>query len=556
MSKNYFSKFAKDDFSCGKSQKKSCKYDYIIVGAGCSGSILARKLSDDKKTHVLLLEKGTDTRTSPTVLDPNILNSWKSVTYDPDFAECYGIPLFNPFDSYTYTEGVGLGGGGSHNYMIAVRGTPSNTYNEWATLSGNSSWSYNNLLPKMKAMENYQPNGTSIDTSQRGTGGPISIVQVSPPLNSNTAVQTLATGINTPIIPDYNDPNNGDVGVSATQQFNTGGSNNRRSYSGLDYLGPDVLDNNGNGVNGRKLKVIYNAHVNYVIFKGKAGNKAVGIHYVLGEHKDKKINAYGAEIILSAGSLNSASILERSGVGNQSILQPLGIKTIVNNVNVGEHLRNQYGNNTVLSATSPFPSSGFQIFTDLNPYYPDDGVRRAQLIGVNIGGNNLKLVNFITQTKVEGSSHIISTDPFKHPRIRMPFFTDDVKTPGTDSYNAVAMLKVVKNIPGITVLAPPPSAYPTTFPGGTYPDDSGLIAYSKSINGIAVANHIIGTTQMGTSVSNSVVDGEGKVWGTKHLRVYDVGISPISEDGNNAYSAYMIGIQGAQFLGINTPPAL
>lgn len=528
----------KSDHKTNCSSKK--KYDYIIVGAGSAGCILARLLSDNFKKSVLVIDTGIDLRKNANILNPNIVNSWKPLTTDPRYSRSYAVPLFNPFDTISYTEGNVLGGGGAHNYLLAVRGDPTNVYNKIATIVNDPSWSYNSLLPLMKALENYTPDGTTIDTAQRGTGGRISITQQGPPASTDPAAVVIANGIGIPIISDYNDPTNGDIGLSPSQNFVTAGSTARRSYSGLDFLPEDVLDDKGKGRHGRKLKILFKTHCKRVVFDEHKHVK--GIEVIFGDDRTNTVFFGADKVILCAGAINSPKILELSGIGDPSVLRPLGIEVIVNNPNVGANLSNQYGPNVF--AVSNLQNQQ-EAFTDLHPYYPADGNRRFQNIITPLGNGLIEFVGNLVQPKTVGSTHIASSDPLNQPILNMPFFADGpVTTPGTDAYAIVSMMKILNQISGgnFTIVTPPPS----TFAAG----DAALLAYAQSIQGLTMYDHIVSTTRMGTSIHNSVVDNKLNVWGVTGLGVGDLGTSPVENTGNTNYLAYVIAAKKALIEGV------
>lgn len=224
----HFNSDSKVDIKIHKCAKIICspeEWDYIIVGLGAAGSILARKLSDDLKTKVLVLEAGINHQADPAILDPDWIEHGNQLLYDPTCAVTYPIPinLNIPLSTaLTYSEGRMWGGSSAHNFLIAVRGTPS-IYNGRATVSGDSRWTHNNLLPYMKAIETYTPTGTSIDTSQRGTDGPISVTQSSQTPTANNAnllLQAYNTVIGSPFVDDYNLPTSV-LAISSNQQFIT-----------------------------------------------------------------------------------------------------------------------------------------------------------------------------------------------------------------------------------------------------------------------------------------------------------------------------------------------
>jgi choline dehydrogenase len=514
---------------------RNFKWDHIVVGLGSAGPIIARELSDQGYS-VLVIEAGTDHRDDPVVLESNPAVSWKTLTFDHKYAVTYGIPLTNTFEGYTYTEGRGWGGGMMHNYVNCVHGSPANVYNAWAAACGDDLWKYENVAPLIRELETYTPNGTVADYSVRGNSGPIKVTQFTGPIKTLPGAIALANKFQVPFLDDLNNPTLGDCGAVQNQRFITPATSSvpsHRSYSALEFLGYDVVDRNGEGLNGRKLKILSNAYCNKVLLEKRHGSiKATGVNFVLthdGTTETLEVHC-SKYVTLCAGSFHSPAILERSGIGSSAILNPLQIPVIVNNPNVGANLNNQYGAKIAYtSSVGAIPAH--QIFTDLrvNNYMPADGKRRVQLII-----NPTSLSAFVVESHSQGTTHINSRDPLVNPSITMNFWNDgDVKTPGTDAYIAVSTMKAMNSIPGITVTNPPAA----TFAAG----DVALWNYLKTYNGCAISNHGNRTCKMGASMTDSVVDSKLNVFGVTGLKVADMSICPTSNDGNNGFNGYVVG---------------
>ena len=516
------------------------KWDYIIVGAGAAGTILARKLSDDKHKKVLLLEVGinrvNDPVTNTAAFDLNKL------TYDPRYSVNYTTLPYSPTGNQNiYSEGRMWGGGTGHHYMNAVRGVPQD-YDDWASQAGDSSWNYNNILKYIKRVETYTTNGSVANPAQRGTDGKIFITQQAPLPNSGFP-QAIINGLNIPYVEDYNDPTQGLIGVSQRQQFVTP-DNTTRSWVFPAYLPiGQAIDQNGRGVHSRKLQVLSNALVNKVLFKG---THAKGVEFFYGAEKEDVYQVYGKHIILSAGAINSPAILQRSGIGDAALLDSLGIPVVVNNPNVGQHLQNHYGIIGFIQGTTPNIVIGF---TDVRPYMPADGERRMQMFAQNIGGN-VRIIAWVLRPQSTGNMQIVSSNPHIEPLINFNYFSDgSFTTPGTDAYLLVSFYKLIQDIAaanGTQVLTPPNSAYPA--PWGPAPNDSLLFAAAQTPGTFSITSHIVGTARMGTSAATGVVDSKLKVHGTKHLWVVDSSIQPNPTSGNQCWPAYTIGLKGADLV--------
>lgn len=528
-------------------------WDYIIVGDGTAGALLARKLSDPVEDKcgckhfksVLVLEAGENRNDDPVILFPDFnVTSIRNILFNsPRYSVVYPCLLFNATEVITYSEGRGWGGGSMHNYLTAVRGTP-RIYDFWAQFSNSPRWKYHHLLPVMKSIEHYTPDMTPLNPVQRGTHGPINITQY-PPIDQDPFVIEIATQGNTAegFLVDYNDPTYGNVGFSPYQQFITPPPNSIRSFGSREVLGVGTIINaNGDGLHGRRLKLQSRAFVSRVLFRNK---KAIGVEYILGNDPARTIQVFAKKVILCAGGVNSPAILQRSGIGPKHLLDSLKIETVVDNPNVGKHLINHYG--TLGSITGTSTVSNILAFLDLRPYYPADGVRRLELEGKPEPGL-VPFTGYILEAKSRGSVKIVSIDPLTQPIIDLNYYSDgDVSVPGTDAYTIVSFLKTLRDyaiITGGTVISPSPSDFAS---------DATLLAYAKA--NVIMKNHIVGTTRMADSIENGVVDGKLRVFGVTNLYVADIGVCPRPTDGNTCFSAYVIGLNCAKILGIKVPPA-
>jgi choline dehydrogenase len=453
--------------------------------------------------------------------------------------------------------------------MQVVRGTPG-IYNQWAAISGNPLWLYNNLLPMMLALENYTPCGTTANSAQRGTGGPISMTQT-PAITSDPLGIALAAGSNAGFIDDINDgsPTNTsttglvNLGFSAFQMYATASApctTSQRSFSSREFLPPSVVTPTamgGTGTGKRLLRIASNAIVNNIIFDG---DKAIGVRFIYINQPGKMLKAYGKKIILCAGSINSPAILQRSGIGDPAILGPLGIKVRVNNPNVGANLINQYGGNAfalVTTTADPF-LQGF-VNGSANPplsspfNYPNVSTRLLQFDAFSVSSSPpiAEILSFILEPKSRGSLQIVSTNPLVQPSINLNMYSDgSVMTFGTDANLTVAAYYLIAQAVGGTANMVFPSA--AQYAEGPF----ALIAAAQTTSGNTAESHIIGTAVMGTSSANAVVDGNLHVFGVKNLMVVDASVIPVPPDGNICYGVYMVALGAAAILGVPTPPAL
>jgi choline dehydrogenase len=534
-------------------------FDYIIVGFGSAGAILARKLSDDFSTSVLVLEAGPNNMEDPSTLNPNIFANFADflkISFDPAFAATYPVPIPFSLTALAYSEGREWGGSAAHNYLQAARGLPSD-YNRWGLNSNNAQWFFPNVLPLMKELETYTPNGTIPNPTQRGFFGPIAITQ-NPPIDSNPLAIATANVAGAPFISDYNDATLPNVGTAAIQQFVTAGTDSRRSFSAYEFMTiGEIMDEKGRGLDGRQVRVKGNAVVSRILFEGTT---AVGVQYLRkhdGNPSEQIRSVYARKkVILCAGSINTPKLLLLSGVGPAQELDRLGIEVVVDSSHVGKNLQNQYGPAAIVTNSTPIPGGQFISFIDERPFMPADEVRRVQIAALDIGNGLAQIIGFMLQPRSRGVVDLAINDPLTPARVNLNMYDpatgqNNFAIPGTDAYLTVSFYKIVQAIAaaaGETVIYPSPAQYA----GG----DAALFQAALSPAALIVTSHIVGTARFGTSIFSGVVDGNLHVFGTKNLMVADVSVEDPITNGNTCWGAYVIGVVAAQILGVPTPPIL
>ncbi|MDA0341539.1 MAG: GMC family oxidoreductase N-terminal domain-containing protein, partial [Proteobacteria bacterium] len=290
-------------------------YDYIIVGAGSAGSVLANRLSADGRFSVLVLEAG---RAS---------HPWSRIPVG--FAKLIENPAANWLYSSEPDEGSGqrripiprgklLGGSSSINGMVFVRGQAQD-FDHWAQL-GNRGWSYQDVLPLFRKMESYSGG----DDEFRGRDGPLKVSDPKEggPIYDAMFAAAAEVGINRN--PDYNGAVQDGVGMTqATIR------NGRRMSTAYCYLDP--------ARERRNLTIVTDALTEKLLLEG---TRCVGVRYRTGG-RTEEVRAT-REVIVSAGAINSPQLLELSGIGQPELLQELGIELHHALPGVGENLRDHY----------------------------------------------------------------------------------------------------------------------------------------------------------------------------------------------------------------------
>ncbi len=557
-------------------QGKSCsdkkdEYDYIIVGLGTAGSVLARDLSDPVKgkykNSVLVLEAGQNRSDDPVVYEGEnfFFDNGDLLAYDSKYAVTKLCPDLNPLFGYFPNEQFSSGrmwfGSSSHNFMLAGRGS-SDRWNDLAIAVGDNQWSYNNLLPLMKSLETY--NGVTDQPADRGTNGPLQVSQYGAPFSpADPFITAIDIVTGAPAQPDYNVPS-GNIATSPGQIYNYPDFNTR-SYA-YDFLPNSILSYQGKGQNGRKLSVRSGTFVNRVIFKG---TKAVGVEYFLeNNRKGQKVYAK-KKVILCAGAPFSAAILQRSGIGPSDVLSDpkVNIPVLVDNPLVGSGLKEHYG--IIFGMTAPENAIPYPFLTwcDGRDYFAPagtgDDIRRFQInyfptaivlpAGILSAGSinpfQPSIGGFVWYLRPEsaGTAYIVDNSPFTLPDIRFNLYSDgDLTDTSSDLSASVAAFKMVKAIAdeaGLTMLYPDASHFVSDDILAS--DAGGCINFTQ----LAMTNHYTSTCQMGTSIANGVVSSSDlHVFGVKNLMVADSSIYPFPETANTSWQCYVAGRKAAEII--------
>ena len=369
---------------------------------------------------------------------------------------------------------------------------------------------------------------------------------------------------------DYNSATEPNVGVISLQEFQTlpidpaTGNGKWRSWSHNSFLPiGTIIDTNGKSIGKRNLEIRSNAHADVVLF---SGTKAVGVRYI-DLITGNPVTVYAKQIILSAGAIETPLILQRSGVGDPTLLGSLGIPVVLNNPNVGNNMEGHAGPTVVFGTplgVLPIAGSITDLHDDLLPpsdpfYYPADGVRRVDSVILHsdilgFPGATFIITQDISQTKYGGTVAITSSNPLAPPDVNINLFSDDT----TGLVNGSSLNKLVKALYNLqtiataagTIILPIPGLSPGPSDFATATD---LANYIKAFSGLA--SHQTGTCRFGTSTANGVVDSKQNVIGLKNLKIADLSIYPYTMDGNPMTSALIAGMKCVQSLGITLNPA-
>ncbi|CAG7615954.1 GMC family oxidoreductase [Paenibacillus allorhizosphaerae] len=518
---------------------KKLIFDYIVVGTGPAGSVIAKTLTDDKKTSVLVLESGDNNDKDEPIRNSEFAMELEEQFFAKYFWQGEGIPQENVDDrSFEWTTGRLLGGGSSINGEQYVRPT-SAVLKQWEALLG-PIWSPERATSRFKTLEKY--NGKTNNARVRGFRGPIDIRQTpdrptSMAVKLTTAIEK-ATGF--PKILDYNDPKTPLGPFTRWQLYQN--PNGRRESASTAFLSANIMTPAGRGVNGRKLKVFTKCTVLRVLFSDM---RAVGVEFLI---EGKQTRAYVRKKVIISAGINSAQLLMLSGIGPSKMLKDAGIPVKFHNPNVGKSLRNHTLNFAVFSAN---PDDRAHPTDDPNALYAGGAflpnptgtnpMRRAvQLFGVG-SDHTLMLGIIYLRPASRGSIKIQNNDPLKIVLADEGFLKNS-----EDMEQVKNIFKIyVKNI--AAQLASIDPTYRLISPSPDVIDnDARLEQFIK--DNFEHNHHQQSSLRMAPLSKGGVVDRRGNVHGVKRLVVADASIIPFTVDGNTSAAAYLIGYTIARQL--------
>jgi choline dehydrogenase len=519
-------------------------YDYVIVGAGSAGCVLANRLTEDPTVRVLVLEAGGRDR-SPNIKIPAAFSKQFHSRLDWDYAtepepHVDGRSLYIP-------RGKALGGSSSMNAMLYVRGRPLD-YDAWEA-QGAPGWGFRDVLPYFKRSED-NVRGAS---EYHGAGGPLHVCEQRSPRALDRRLLDASQAAGIPLIADYNGPEQ-----DGASMFQVTQRNGQRHSAADAFLRPALARPN--------LELRTNATVLGVAMQGK---RAIGVRVRKGRRGEELIRAE-REVLLSAGAINSPQLLLLSGIGPAQELSAAGVAPLHDLAGVGRNLQDHpfvtliwevsdtntlYGadkprslaewvlrrsgklSSTVAEVVAFVRSRGGLAAPDIQfhmgaAYYEDHGA-------ATYDGHCAVIAPVLVSPKARGRVWLRSPDPTAKPRI----VTNTLSEPD-DVESLIAGMRLAREIASQTPLAE--VVVEELKPGVGVVDRAELEADLR--RRLMLIYHPVGTARMSDTHEQAVVDSQLRVHGIESLRVVDASIMPLIPGGNTNAPTIMIAERAADLI--------
>ena len=529
------------------------RFDYIIVGAGSAGCVLANRLTQNPDVTVLLLEAGAKDDYHWIHIPVGYLYCINNPRTDWQF-KTEALPGLNG-RSLLYPRGRVLGGSSSINGMIYMRGQDQN-YAEWARLTNDNAWNWERCLERFKQFEDYHG-----DVNQwHGNGSEWTVSQQRLRWEILEVFKDAAIEAGIPQTNDFNRGNNWGVGYFDVNQRNGLRLNASKAFLKKASGRPNLTIITGALV--KKLQV------------DSSTRTCSAISFLAGDQQH--VASVGHEALLCAGAIGSVQILERSGIGQGPLLQNMGIPVVSHLPGVGENLQDhlqlrmvyqvtgiktlntqirslfgkvQIGLQYLLNRSGPMSMAPSQLgaFAFSSTHYQLPNLQyHVQPLSLDKFGEDLHSFNAFTasvcnlQPSSRGSVHIVSANTHTPPRIDPNYLAT-----AEDQQVALDAMRLTRKIVSQPSLKP---YCPVEYKPGAHLVNDVELRHAAGEIGTTIF-HPVGTCKMGSlSDPLAVLDSQMRVIGVKGLRVVDASAMPTITSGNTAAPTMMIAIRAAELL--------
>lgn len=526
------------------------EYDYIIIGAGSAGCVMANRLSENPANRVLLIEAGGSDGNPFIHIPAGLANLATNKTINWAYTTEPQAGL-NQREMY-WPRGKVLGGSSSINAMVYIRGQVED-YDNWAAL-GNPGWGFDSVLPYFLKSQDQQRGQSEL----HATGGPLSVQNLRYTNPLSDVFLEAAKQLSYPLTDDFNARQQAGFGIYQVTQ-----RNGQRCSSAVAFLKPALKRAN--------LTVITKALVEKLLLDG---NRVTGVEV---SHRGQKVQHHGGQFILSGGAINSPQLLMLSGIGPADHLQTTGIQVKHDLPGVGQNLQDHLDICTLISSSSHETyDKTSQLIAGLKYVFGKQGPATSNLaegggfVSSGLSGNSRPDIQFhFVPAMLDDHGrnilpgrgltiHACPLRPYSRGEIRLKS-TDPAQAPAMqpnyleDSRDLELMLESAR-ISKELFMQPAFDSYRDSF---IFPEQS-VNTKNEQIDFIKrkaeTVYHPAGTCKMGNDAM-SVVDSELKVHGIENLRVADASIMPNLVSGNTNAPTIMIGEKCADLvLGVHNSP--